>query len=128
MDITAAVNAQQQKLHQHQQPAKPEPEPEQHQQPHMMECNTAAMDPTMMTDPRIIVNLLATERTTMPTCDYFRHVQPDILPFMRKVVTTWMLEVGLRRERIHTRINTHGQGRFASGSRRASSLVAYQIA
>lgn len=59
-----------------------------------MECNTADMDPTMCSDPRIIVNLLATERATMPTCDYFRHVQHDILPFMRKVVTTWMLEVG----------------------------------
>lgn len=57
-------------------------------------CNVANMDPTMTSDPRIIVNLLAMERSTMPTCDYFRVVQREILPFMRKVVTTWMLEVG----------------------------------
>lgn len=60
-----------------------------------MECNTADMDPTMANDPRIIVNLLALERATMPHCDYFRHVQRDIQPFMRKVVTTWMLEVSV---------------------------------
>lgn len=60
-----------------------------------MECNTADMDPAMASDPRIIANLLALERSTMPHCDYFRHVQRDIQPFMRKVVTTWMLEVRL---------------------------------
>ena len=53
----------------------------------------ADMDPTIAQDPRIIYNLLAIERSTMPQCDYFRHLQSDIQPFMRKVVTTWMLEV-----------------------------------
>lgn len=53
----------------------------------------AKMDPAMGKDPRIIANLLALERSTMPHCDYFRHIQRDIQPFMRKVVTTWMLEV-----------------------------------
>lgn len=60
-----------------------------------VDSNFAEMDPTMARDPRVIVNLLALERSTMPHCDYFRHVQRDIQPFMRKVVTTWMLEVGL---------------------------------
>lgn len=60
-----------------------------------VDSNFAEMDPTMASDPRVIVNLLALERSTMPHCDYFRHVQRDIQPFMRKVVTTWMLEVGL---------------------------------
>lgn len=59
-----------------------------------VDSNFAEMDPTMARDPRVIVNLLALERSTMPHCDYFRHVQRDIQPFMRKVVTTWMLEVG----------------------------------
>lgn len=60
----------------------------------MMDSNFAAMDPTMATDPRVILNLLSLERATMPQCDYFKHTQRDIQPFMRKVVTTWMLEVG----------------------------------
>lgn len=57
------------------------------------ECKTADMDPTMANDPRIILNMLMLERETMPRLDYFQSVQTDILPFMRKVVTTWMLEV-----------------------------------
>lgn len=58
-----------------------------------MDCNYAEMDPSMACDPRVIINLLNLERSTMPQCDYFRHIQRDIQPFMRKVVTTWMLEV-----------------------------------
>lgn len=53
----------------------------------------APIDPMMSTDPRIIPNLHALEKESMPSCDYFKHVQDDIQPFMRKVVTTWMLEV-----------------------------------
>lgn len=53
----------------------------------------AATDPTMSKDPRVIANLLITERITLPSCDYFVHMQTDIQPFMRKVVATWMLEV-----------------------------------
>lgn len=60
-----------------------------------IDSNHAKIDPTMAQDPRVISNLLALERTTMPECEYFRHLQRDIQPFMRKVVTTWMLEVGI---------------------------------
>lgn len=60
-----------------------------------MDCNFAEVDPTLASDPRVILNLLALERSTMPPCDYFRNIQRDIQPFMRKVVTTWMLEVGI---------------------------------
>lgn len=60
-----------------------------------IDSNFAEMDPTMARDPRIIVNLLKLERSTLPQCDYFRHIQRDIQPYMRKVVTTWMLEVQL---------------------------------
>lgn len=58
-----------------------------------IDSNHAKIDPTMAQDPRVIFNLLALERSTMPECEYFRHLQRDIQPFMRKVVTTWMLEV-----------------------------------
>jgi Cyclin, N-terminal domain len=53
----------------------------------------AQADRTMKTDVRIIQNLLDLERTTLPTLDYFAHVQCDLKPYMRKIVTTWMLEV-----------------------------------
>nr|XP_032519500.1 G1/S-specific cyclin-D2-like [Danaus plexippus plexippus] len=39
------------------------------------------------------MNLLTLERVHALHTDYFQHVQIDIQPFMRKVVTTWMLEV-----------------------------------
>ena len=50
-------------------------------------------DPAIMEDPGVMQNLLALEKTTMPTQAYFEHIQYDIEPFMRKLVTTWMLEV-----------------------------------
>lgn len=58
-----------------------------------MDCNSASVDETMATDPRIINNLLLLERSTIPSCDYFSTVQTDIKPFMRKLVTIWMLEL-----------------------------------
>lgn len=57
------------------------------------DCNFAEPDPTMSRDPRIIPNLLSMERSTIPKMDYFRNLQKDIQPFMRKIVATWMLEV-----------------------------------
>ena len=53
----------------------------------------ALVDPLLSSDPRVIPNLLLLEGASMPPCDYFQTVQDDIQPFMRKVVTTWMLEV-----------------------------------
>jgi len=43
---------------------------------------------------RVLQNLLDLEIVYIPTCNYFDTVQKDILPYMRKVVSTWMLEVG----------------------------------
>lgn len=53
----------------------------------------AEADTFMESDPRVLANLVSSEQISMPTCDYFTHVQDDLQPFMRKVVTTWMFEV-----------------------------------
>lgn len=53
----------------------------------------AGPDRALDNDPRLIHNLLVLERTHGLHIDYFQHVQTDVQPFMRKVVTTWMLEV-----------------------------------
>uniref|UniRef100_A0A182IN77 Cyclin N-terminal domain-containing protein n=1 Tax=Anopheles atroparvus TaxID=41427 RepID=A0A182IN77_ANOAO len=53
----------------------------------------AEPDRHMITDDRVIQNLIRLERLTMPPCNYFAGVQQDIKPNMRKIVTTWMLEL-----------------------------------
>lgn len=55
--------------------------------------NCAENDQAISSDPRVIRNLLALERLSIPHLDYFRLVQSDLKPYMRKIVTTWMLEV-----------------------------------
>lgn len=56
-------------------------------------CIRAVKDKAIFKDHRVIKNLLANEKLYLPNCDYFVKVQNDIQPFMRRVVTTWMLEV-----------------------------------
>ncbi|XP_022119983.2 G1/S-specific cyclin-D2-like [Pieris rapae] len=53
----------------------------------------AGTDPALDRNPHLLTNLLALERFHGLHTDYFQHVQIDIQPFMRKVVTVWMLEV-----------------------------------
>lgn len=53
----------------------------------------AKTDRYIFGDIRVLHNLLKEEISSVPSCDYFETVQNDIQPFMRKVVTTWMLEV-----------------------------------
>ncbi|ESO92223.1 hypothetical protein LOTGIDRAFT_190960 [Lottia gigantea] len=50
-------------------------------------------DPVLLNDHRVLQNLLATEDKYVPNTCYFSCVQKDIKPFMRKMVTQWMLEV-----------------------------------
>ncbi|KAJ8944374.1 hypothetical protein NQ318_017693 [Aromia moschata] len=54
---------------------------------------TAKRDRGIFSDTRVINNLLNDEVFYVPNCDYFKTVQNDIQPFMRKIVTTWMMEV-----------------------------------
>ncbi|KAL8194543.1 UNVERIFIED_CONTAM: G1/S-specific cyclin-D2 [Gekko kuhli] len=53
----------------------------------------AAPDPSLVRDERVLRNLLAVEERYLPSCSYFKCVQRDIQPFMRRMVATWMLEV-----------------------------------
>lgn len=50
-------------------------------------------DRVLLQDDRVLHNLLATEERYLPSPSYFKCVQKDIKPFMRKIVAVWMLEV-----------------------------------
>ncbi|MPC19741.1 G1/S-specific cyclin-D3 [Portunus trituberculatus] len=53
----------------------------------------ALQDNTLLEDSRILNNLLQLQPFTIPPQNYFLHIQSDIQPYMRKVVTKWMWEV-----------------------------------
>ena len=50
-------------------------------------------DRVFFDDDRVLFNLLANEEHYMPKPLYFRNLQSEIQPFMRKMVVDWMLEV-----------------------------------
>ena len=56
----------------------------------------ARVDRTIFDDDRVLANLLRNEQKYMPSSHYFKTLQPDLKPFMRKMVTEWMLEVRFR--------------------------------
>uniref|UniRef100_A0A1B0D5I3 Cyclin-like domain-containing protein n=2 Tax=Phlebotomus papatasi TaxID=29031 RepID=A0A1B0D5I3_PHLPP len=58
-----------------------------------IDSNFAGIDPTMSRDPRVIENLIQLEGATIPRMDYFKSLQTDLKPFMRKFVAIWMLEL-----------------------------------
>lgn len=53
----------------------------------------ARPDPTLLGDDRVLQSLLTIEERFLPQHSYFKVVQKDIQPFMRRMVATWMLEV-----------------------------------
>lgn len=55
----------------------------------------AVPDRNLLED-RVLQNLLTIEERYLPQCSYFKCVQKDIQPYMRRMVATWMLEVGVR--------------------------------
>ncbi|XP_046802198.1 putative protein TPRXL [Lucilia cuprina] len=55
--------------------------------------NTATEDPTFLTDRCLENALKAEEKRPQPICTYFKTVQMDITPPMRKIVAEWMMEV-----------------------------------
>ncbi|NXE98902.1 CCND2 protein, partial [Menura novaehollandiae] len=57
----------------------------------------ALPDPNLLYDDRVLHNLLTIEERYLPQCSYFKCVQKDIQPFMRRMVATWMLEVRIPR-------------------------------
>ena len=55
----------------------------------------AYQDPVVSRDKRVLRNLLACEEKYVPNCRYFSMVQKETEPYMRRIVATWMHEVGL---------------------------------
>ncbi|KAJ8002761.1 hypothetical protein DPEC_G00162300 [Dallia pectoralis] len=53
----------------------------------------ARPDPNLLCNDRVLQSLLNIEERFIPQCSYFKCVQKDIQPFMRRMVATWMLEV-----------------------------------
>lgn len=51
------------------------------------------LDPNLIKDDRVLERLLKLEEHYMPGSDYFKIVQQEIKPFMRRLVVTWMFEV-----------------------------------
>lgn len=60
-------------------------------------CTTSVqrtyLDNNLIKDERVLDRLLKLEDHYIPRCDYFKMVQEEIKPFMRKLVVTWMFEV-----------------------------------
>lgn len=52
----------------------------------------AVCDPVLM-DKRTVMNLLSVEKSQFLSETYFETVQTDVKPFMRRLLTAWMLEV-----------------------------------
>ncbi|MBW04959.1 G1/S-specific cyclin-D2, partial [Eschrichtius robustus] len=52
----------------------------------------AVPDANLLHDDRVLQNLLTIEERYLPQCSYFKCVQKDIQPYMRRMVATWMLE------------------------------------
>ena len=50
-------------------------------------------DPVLLSDDRVLHNMLKMEERYCPNSAYFECVQKDITPAMRKTVAEWMLEV-----------------------------------
>ncbi|KAK8750225.1 hypothetical protein OTU49_015322 [Cherax quadricarinatus] len=53
----------------------------------------ASEDPTLTRDARVLDNMMQLQLFNVPPQNYFKHIQSDIQPYMRKVITRWMLEV-----------------------------------
>lgn len=49
------------------------------------------VDPVLLNDTRVLANLI--QRQDMGCPDYFKTVQTEVKPHMRKIVSDWMLEV-----------------------------------
>ncbi|XP_076305890.1 G1/S-specific cyclin-D3-like [Tachypleus tridentatus] len=53
----------------------------------------AIYDPNLLHNQRVLELLLTMEDHYTVSCAYWKYAQTEVQPFMRKVVTTWMLEV-----------------------------------
>ena len=51
------------------------------------------LDSNLIKDDRVLERLLKLEDHYIPRCDYFKIVQKELKPYMRRLVVTWMFEV-----------------------------------
>ncbi|NWY00091.1 CCND1 protein, partial [Nothoprocta ornata] len=70
----------------------------------------AHLDANLLTD-RVLQTMLKAEETCAPSVSYFKCVQREILPYMRKMVATWMLEVRMCRRFPRRRRRPRSAGR-----------------
>ena len=68
----------------------------------MPNVQKSLLDRNLIDDNRVLERLLKVEDHYTPKCDYFKIVQKDIQPYMRKLVVSWMFEVnyGNKKEKI----------------------------
>lgn len=59
-----------------------------------MKCKSY-LDPVLLSDDRVLLNLLNLEEKYMPNSRYFSCVQTDVEPRMRDSVAHWMLDVSI---------------------------------
>ena len=57
------------------------------------ELRRSFVDPVLLLDRRVLTAMLSMDDQCLPSAHYFKYTQPDLLPFMRRVVVSWMLEV-----------------------------------
>ena len=55
----------------------------------------AYLDSNLLND-RVLHALLRAEDYYLPATNYFKCVQKEIAPYMRRIVSTWMLEVSFK--------------------------------
>lgn len=53
-------------------------------------------DPVLISDERVLSNLLKNEERYQASHNYFQHVQSDLQQHMRRVVALWMLDVSIK--------------------------------
>lgn len=56
----------------------------------------AHQDENLLND-RVLQTMLKAEENYLPSPNYFKCVQKEIIPKMRKILATWMLEVSFQR-------------------------------
>ena len=55
----------------------------------------AIKDPVILEDIRVFHNMLGIEEFYVAATNYFKNNQSEIEPHMRKIVTSWMLDVSI---------------------------------
>jgi len=65
---------------------------------HPEEMLSATLQPTLLNDPRVLQNMLRSEEIHMPAVNYFKTIQSDLTPEMRRDVATWLYEVSWVRD------------------------------